>query len=261
MKLLIVVFFLACAGLSHPAYAQAIDAVRVSPDRYRVLLDNPEVRVVEYVLQPGQRDEWHTHPAKASYVVTGGILRITLADGTSVLTEERQGTAQWMNTLGRHYATNVGRTPVRIVLVEVKNAAGMPVTPGTPVGPVRPVRPVTPAAPAAPAAPPYIASAASLDCVSRMAALPGQGTTMIVAARLQPGNPMPALPPGGPRRYTVSVVVDTVGRADPATLQVPADLDSISVNAIRTVLPAWNFTPARLGQCPVKQVVRLTFSR
>src|SRR5687768_8647160 len=104
MKLSILVSLLACAGLSHAAHAQAIDAVRASPDRFRVLLDNPEVRVVEYVLQPGQRDEWHTHPAKVSYVVNGGTLRITLADGTSIVSEEKQGTAQWMNTLGRHYA-------------------------------------------------------------------------------------------------------------------------------------------------------------
>src|SRR5687768_6190295 len=122
MKLPILVSFVACLGLSQAANAQAIDAVRVSPDRFRILLDNTEVRVVEYVLQPGQRDEWHTHPAKVSYVVNGGTLRVTLPDGTSVVSEERQGTARWMNPLGRHYATNIGKTPVRIVLVEVKNA-------------------------------------------------------------------------------------------------------------------------------------------
>jgi quercetin dioxygenase-like cupin family protein len=259
MKLLILICFLACAGLSHPAHAQTIDAVRVSPDRYRVLLDNNEVRVVEYVLQPGQRDEWHTHPAKASYVVTGGILRITSADGTSFLTEEKQGTAQWMNALGRHYATNVGRTPVRIILVEVKNAA-----PGAPasVVPTAPsVRTAPTARTATPAIPATPATTGPLDCVARMAAVPGGGSTTIYAARVQPGNPMPGLPPGGPRSFAVSVVVDTLGRADPATLKVPADLDSTSVNAIRTVLPAWQFSPARLGTCPVKQVVRLTFSR
>ncbi len=106
-----------------------------------------------------------------------------------------------------------------------------------------------------------IAPTASIDCVARMAALPGRGTTTIDAARLQPGNRMPGLPPGEPSRFVVSVVVDTVGRADSTTIQLPAGLDSFSVNAIRTVLPAWRFIPARLGGCPVKQVVRLTFLR
>ena len=43
-------------------------------------LENENVRVLEYVLEPGERDQWHTHPAKVSYV-RGGELRIHLADG------------------------------------------------------------------------------------------------------------------------------------------------------------------------------------
>jgi quercetin dioxygenase-like cupin family protein len=100
-----------------------IDAVSVSPDRFKVLLENKHVRVIEYVLLPGERDQWHTHPPKVSYVVTGGTLRITTEDGQSFLTDEKTGSATWMDTLGRHYAQNVGKTPVRIVLVEIKGAS------------------------------------------------------------------------------------------------------------------------------------------
>lgn len=246
MKLPILVSFLACAGLSQAANAQAIDAVRASPDRFRVLLDNNEVRVVEYVLQPGQRDQWHTHPAKVSYVVNGGTLRITLADGTSAVSEERQGTARWMNTLGRHYATNIGKTPVRIVLVEVKNAAQ-----GAPAY----------VAPTAPSAPAFVAQTGGPDCLARMAAVPGRGTSTIEPARLQSSNPMPAFQPGGLRQFVASVVVDTTGRAEPATVKGPAELDSTAVNAIRTVISEWRFSPARVAGCPVKQVVRMTFTR
>ncbi len=106
---------------SAPRPAQ-IDPVAVSPDRFTVLLENPHVRVVEYTLLPGQRDQWHTHPPKVSYVVAGGTLRITTADGRSFLARERKGAATWMDALGRHFAENVGKTPVRIVLVEVKDA-------------------------------------------------------------------------------------------------------------------------------------------
>jgi quercetin dioxygenase-like cupin family protein len=100
-----------------------IDAVSVSPDRFKLLLENQHVRVIEYVLLPGERDQWHTHPPKVSYVVTGGTLRITAEDGQSFLTDEKTGSATWMDTLGRHYAQNVGTTPVRIVLVEIKGAS------------------------------------------------------------------------------------------------------------------------------------------
>ena len=65
--------------------SRSIDAVAVSPDRFKILLENQHVRVIEYVLLPGQRDEWHTHPPKVSYVVTGGTLRITTEDGESFL--------------------------------------------------------------------------------------------------------------------------------------------------------------------------------
>ena len=57
-----------------------------------------------------------------SYVVTGGTLRITTEDGQSFMTDERPGSASWMDTLGRHFAQNVGKTPVRIVLIEIKSA-------------------------------------------------------------------------------------------------------------------------------------------
>ena len=100
----------------------AIDPVTVSPDRYTVLLNNDQVRVVKYTLRPGERDQWHTHPPKVSYVVSGGELRIHMADGTSFPASEKAGTASWMDALPRHYAENVGSTTVTIVLTEVKSA-------------------------------------------------------------------------------------------------------------------------------------------
>ena len=103
--------------------ATEVDAVTSSPDRFKVLLDNEHVRVIEYSLLPGERDDWHTHPPKISYVVAGGKLRITTENGESFLADEQSGTAAWMGSLGSHFAENIGATPVRILLVEVKAAA------------------------------------------------------------------------------------------------------------------------------------------
>ena len=107
--------------------ATNVDPVKASPDKYRVLLENDHVRVVDYIMQPGARDEWHKHPPKVSYVLDGGTLRITLADSTSFLSEEKSGEAGWRGAVPLHYARNVGTTSVRIVLVEPK--AGFPVAP------------------------------------------------------------------------------------------------------------------------------------
>ena len=118
------IIFLLVTFLASASFAgTAIDAIVASPDRFKVLLENDHVRVIEYELLPGQRDQWHTHPPKASYVISGGTLRITTEDGSYFNVTEATGAATWMNALGRHFAENVGHTPVRILLVEVKAAA------------------------------------------------------------------------------------------------------------------------------------------
>lgn len=114
---------LAVLPLVSVAQPPSIDALAASPDNFKLLLENEHVRVLEYTLQPGERDQPHTHPPKVSYVVTGGTLRITTADGKSFLAEDAAGTATWAGAVGRHFVENVGKTPVRVVLVEVKSAA------------------------------------------------------------------------------------------------------------------------------------------
>ena len=103
--------------------AEEIDPVVVSPSQFEVLIENDHVRVVRYRLNPGENDEWHTHPAKVSVVVTGGTLLITTVDGESFEVMDESGSASWMTSLGEHSAKNVGDTPVQIILIEVKSAA------------------------------------------------------------------------------------------------------------------------------------------
>ena len=62
----------------------------------------------------------HTHPAKVSYVVSGGTIRVTTSDGRSLVYEEKAGDTTWSEPVPRHTVENIGPTPVRIVLVEVK---------------------------------------------------------------------------------------------------------------------------------------------
>jgi quercetin dioxygenase-like cupin family protein len=103
------------------------DPTEVSPEKYTVLLENEHVRIVEYVINPGEKDAWHTHPPKASYIVSGGKLRITPEGADSFVVQEDTGNATWMGALGRHFGENVGTTPVRIVLVEIKSLSDAPV--------------------------------------------------------------------------------------------------------------------------------------
>ena len=97
-----------------------IDPVKVSPDKFKIIMENEHVRVVQYSLKPGEKDNWHTHPPKSSYVISGGKLKIHLENGDSLLVDEKTGTASWMNYLGKHFAENIGSTVVTILLTEIK---------------------------------------------------------------------------------------------------------------------------------------------
>ena len=98
-----------------------IDALTASPANFKLLLENEHVRVLEYTLEPGKKDEWHTHPAKSSYIVTGGKLKVYLENGDTILAEDKDGTAAWRDAVGKHYVENVGKTTVKIILTEIKS--------------------------------------------------------------------------------------------------------------------------------------------
>ena len=97
-----------------------IDPVKLSPGIFKILLENEHVRVVQYSLNPGEKDEWHTHPPKSSYVVSGGKLKVHLDNGEIIDLDEQTGTASWMNYVGKHYVENIGNTTVTIVFTEIK---------------------------------------------------------------------------------------------------------------------------------------------
>jgi quercetin dioxygenase-like cupin family protein len=123
-QLLFALFWLAVTLPNSAAEAaEEIDPVEVSPKQFQIDFENDHVRIVSYQLQPGERDNWHTHPAKVSVITGGGLLRITTGDGESFEVTEEVGSATWMSALGRHFAENVGDTTVKVVLVEIKSAA------------------------------------------------------------------------------------------------------------------------------------------
>ena len=98
-----------------------IDVLKTSPANFKLLLENELVRVLEYTLNPGEKDTPHTHPAKSSYVVTGGKIKVYLENGETIIVNEVAGTASWMGYVGKHYVENIGSTTIKIVLTEVKS--------------------------------------------------------------------------------------------------------------------------------------------
>ena len=100
---------------------QAVDALIASPDNFRLVFENDRVRVLEYSLLPGQRDHRHTHPRRVAHVIAGGTLRVHFPDGRHMDFEEKAGDTSWGDPAPLHDTENIGTTPIRILLVEVKD--------------------------------------------------------------------------------------------------------------------------------------------
>jgi quercetin dioxygenase-like cupin family protein len=96
------------------------DPVKVSPQYYKVLVDNDQIRMLEYRLKPGEKEPLHTHPAGAVYVFTDSKLRNTSPDGTVTERQGKAGDAFWRNPT-THITENVGSTEAHALAVEPKS--------------------------------------------------------------------------------------------------------------------------------------------
>jgi quercetin dioxygenase-like cupin family protein len=88
-----------------------------------VKLDNPSVRVLESVLNPGQKEHVHSHPACVIYVVSGGKVRSHLGDGKSVDSELTTGATIYREPI-THWSENIGTSPIHLILMELKDRVG-----------------------------------------------------------------------------------------------------------------------------------------
>jgi quercetin dioxygenase-like cupin family protein len=101
--------------------AHAQDPVKTSPQYYKVLLENDQVRVLEYRLKPGEKEAMHSHPAGVVYVLSGAKLKVTSPDGK---TEERSATAGetiWREPV-THALQNVGDTEAHAIAIDLKTS-------------------------------------------------------------------------------------------------------------------------------------------
>lgn len=112
--------FLIVAALSLVAVpAFGLDAVQTDPDKYKAILDNDCVRVLEYNDRPGDRTQEHRHPAFVLYALTSFKRTLTLPGGKVLRREFKPGDVMWSDEQ-THIGENVGDTPTRVIIVELK---------------------------------------------------------------------------------------------------------------------------------------------
>ncbi len=102
------------------AESRTLDPVQLSPQYYRVRLDNDRVRVYEYVLKPGQKEPMHSHTPGIVYSLSDATIRSTGEDGSVTTHESKVGELSWRDAL-THALENVGPTDARALAVELKN--------------------------------------------------------------------------------------------------------------------------------------------
>jgi len=102
-----------------PLAARAQDAMKVAPDRFKVLFENDQVRVLDYSAKAGEKLAMHSHPDHVIYNVSGGKTKFTTSDGKTQEMESKTGQATWVPAT-THSAEH--HTDVHGILVELKKS-------------------------------------------------------------------------------------------------------------------------------------------
>jgi hypothetical protein len=114
-------FALAAFATTGAATAQVVAPdYAASPDVYKVRAQNDQHRVVEGIWKPGQRDQFHSHPAMGYYWVTDCSARIHLPEGGYRDLTISAGTSGVQAPVVSHAVENVGKAECRIVMFELK---------------------------------------------------------------------------------------------------------------------------------------------
>lgn len=102
--------------------AMAQDAAKTDGDKYKVLLENERVRVLEYRDLPGATTHQHSHPAFVLYAMAPFKRKLLLPDGKVLMREFKAGDVIY-SAEQIHIGENVGATPTHVIMVEMKSTA------------------------------------------------------------------------------------------------------------------------------------------
>ena len=99
------------------APARAQDPVQVAPNNFKVLLENDQVRVLDFHSK-GEKVPMHSHPTYLTYDISGsGKTIYTSPDGKTTEREYKPGQTTW-NGATTHATQSNGE--IHVLLVELK---------------------------------------------------------------------------------------------------------------------------------------------
>ncbi len=107
--------FLICSSL----FAQ--DPVKTDGDKYKVILENERVRVLEYKDKPGDKTTKHHHPDFVLYALDSFSRKLTMGNGKQIIKDLKQGDVIWMKDQ-IHIGENIGKTETHALIIELKES-------------------------------------------------------------------------------------------------------------------------------------------
>ena len=110
------------ALVAAPASSQSddLDVLKVIPENYKLVLDNPFVRVIEARVPPGTVEKPHRHLRGVSVCMTEYTIESrAVPDGDWVRSERKLGTVYWSEA-SLHQLRNVGKTQSHTIRIELK---------------------------------------------------------------------------------------------------------------------------------------------
>jgi quercetin dioxygenase-like cupin family protein len=96
-----------------------LDAVKSDVKHHKVEFENDQVRVVRWVIPPGDKTAQHSHPGMVSIYLTDGTGKATMGDGKTADVNAKAGAVAWRGP-GTHVVENTGSTPLSGILIEPK---------------------------------------------------------------------------------------------------------------------------------------------
>jgi quercetin dioxygenase-like cupin family protein len=100
--------------------ARAQDPVKVSPEHYKVEIDNDQVRVLRHTGGAKAKDPMHAHPANVVIYLTDADYKTTDKAGKSTEGHRKRGDFVWNDATSGHTRESLSDKPFEIIQIELK---------------------------------------------------------------------------------------------------------------------------------------------
>jgi quinol monooxygenase YgiN len=95
------------------------DPLPLYPANYKVMVENERVRVLDFMLRKGAKEELHSHPAHVVYVLAPFKIRFTFPDGRTAVRGAKAGEVLYSEAV-TVASENIGPGDAHGILVELK---------------------------------------------------------------------------------------------------------------------------------------------